>query len=147
MKLNKIFTALTLTCLVISLAGCGIPNRQTNPATQTAVSAMRTLMSYSFLTPTVTQSTPTVTSMGMTPQEPGVTQAIETPQGEPSNTPQPELILPEGMLRYVTTAGDTLSVVAAHFGVSIEQIMSNSSLPAPTIIFRPAPSWAFRLPN
>ena len=130
MKLYKIFTVLTLTCLVISLAGCGIPNRQTNPATQTAVSAMRTLRSYPFLTPTVTQSTPMVISTGKTPQEPGVTQSITTPQGGASNTPQPDLVLPEGMLRYVTTAGDTLSVVAAHFGVPIDQILSKSVLPA-----------------
>ena len=130
MKFHKIYTTLILTCLAITLAGCGIPNRQTNPATQTAVSAMRTLMSYSFLTPTVTQSTPAVISPGITPQAPEVTQSIVTPQGEPSNTPQPELVLPEGMLRYVTTAGDTLSVVAAHFGVPFEKIMSNSSLPA-----------------
>lgn len=130
MKLYKVFAILTLAFLAISLAGCGIPNRQTNPATQTAVSAIRTLMSYSFLTPIVSQPTPTVISTVLTPQEPGVTQSIVTPQGEPSNTPQPELVLPEGMLRYVTTAGDTLSVVATHFGVPFEQIMSNLSLPA-----------------
>ena len=119
---------LTLACLVIILAGCGKVNYQTNPATQTAVSAIRTLKSYPFLTPSAQEPTPTSPNLPTAQVTPGLTAVIPLPTSGLTAITQPEVIVPQGMTPYVTVAGDTLPVVAAHFGVAVDRVWSTSPL-------------------
>lgn len=134
------WTKLVLASLVITLAGCSKADNQLNPATQTAVSAMRTLMSYPFLTPSTKEPAPATAEPGGSQPTALVEQQTEVPPIQITPTPQIVIILPEGMQRYDSYAGDTLNGVAAHFGVTTDQVLSFSTftndqyLPAGTIL-------------
>lgn len=130
MKMDGKLRYLLLICLVITLVGCGMPASQSNPATQTAVSALRTLKSYDFLTPTASDPTPTSPISTLSPNEPTaqvnpvLTALVPQPTIGPTATAQPEVTVPAGHTRYVSLAGDTLPAVAGHFGVEADRVLT-----------------------
>jgi len=45
---------------------------------------------------------------------------IDTPTPTTSPPTQTQIVIPDGHVEYITQSGDTLQVVATHFGVEIE---------------------------
>ena len=63
-----------------------------------------------------------------------------TPSPSPTATPTPPPTatpLPDGYVEYITQSGDTLEVVAAHFGVSTAGIMSDVEIDDTSLILAP----------
>ena len=63
-----------------------------------------------------------------------------TPSPSPTSTPTPlptATPLPDGYVEYTTQSGDTLEVVAAHFGVSTANIMSDVEIEDASLILAP----------
>jgi LasA protease len=56
-----------------------------------------------------------------------------SPTSSPTQTPT-EPPIPNGFVEYITQSGDTLPVVAAHFGVEIAHILSENGLPYTTLL-------------
>lgn len=128
-------------CVIFSsgIQGCKAPIVQMPAATQTELAARETL--YAKLFPTKTQAPPIATPIRLTntlgnPISPTTTNTIHTATVTPfsptaSATP---ITIPEGMLSYRSQSGDTLEIIAAHYGVTLEELESSNSFPISTLL-------------
>jgi LasA protease len=94
-----------------------------------------------FVTPTPVSQGPNTTeaATSMTPTRPATTSALLLPTPEqlttiipPTNTPTPVLntAVPGSTISYVSQSGDSLNVVAIHFGIKLSEISSSVPLTA-----------------
>lgn len=138
-KQHAILAGITCVLMIAGLLGCNLPTGQMAPATATAFSARQTLSANLFPTSTI-DALATPSSPDFTPEVPGDPDPTKTPLGAIID---PSQDVPDGVLRYVSQSGDTLAVVASHFGVSANEITldlsiaTNNLLPVDTVLMVP----------
>ena len=105
------------------------PTAGPSPTASHTPSSTSTTASNPTSTPTeTTTSSPTNTVIASSPT------ASQTagPSPTPSNTPTP---LPEGTITHIVKAGDTLSLIAARYGLTLEEILAFNNLTLTSLIF------------
>ncbi|HMN14876.1 MAG TPA: LysM peptidoglycan-binding domain-containing protein, partial [Bellilinea sp.] len=95
-------------------------------ATFTAVPGVTALAPQALIAPDASMQVAIASALPLiTPVSPIETPVpAQTDQPQPPVAPTPAVLAPEGMVLYTTQAGDSLASVAAHFGVSQEEISS-----------------------
>lgn len=124
---NKSFLFL----LVLSiLTSCNFPSPEMTVATETALAARETL--YADIFPDVNENTATPPIFYTPTFNPTGVGTIISPINTPTSQLEPTLA--PDMLRYYSQSGDTLAVIAAHFGVAVEDIYSAATLPPTSLL-------------
>ncbi|MFH1446962.1 MAG: hypothetical protein ABIG43_06085 [Chloroflexota bacterium] len=130
---HQAFLKLVLFVMLSSFTACNLPSGQTGITTQTGVFPQQTLAA-SLFPPTATATQPVEIVSEPTPIE---SPTAENPTQEPSLTQEPsptQPIIPEGYIKYFSQSGDTLTVVAAHFGAQVDDILTFAALPAGSLL-------------